>query len=238
LRHIPPREVAKTALSLQEAGARYFFITDSVFNSDCDHSMAVAEEFKQAGVSIPWGAFFAPIKPPDDYYKIMSDAGLKHVEFGTESLTDRVLSFYRKPFRVENIFASHSAAVAAGLNVAHYFLFGGPGETEATLRETLLNVDKLKETVLFFFCGMRIYPHTALYDIAIREGCISKSQNLLEPVFYKGKVGTEKIISMVKAAKKDRINWVIGSGGEDVSETVSKMYERGFTGPLWEYLIR
>jgi len=57
---------------------------------------------------------------------------------------------------------------------------GGPGETPATLAETLSNIDKLDRTVVFFFCGMRIYPHTALYRLAIDEKMISPAQDLLE----------------------------------------------------------
>ena len=67
--------------------------------------------------------------------------------------------------------------------LAHYFLLGGPGENGDTLSETLINVDKLDKTVLFFFCGIRIYPHTALYDLAVETGQITDSQDLLDPVF-------------------------------------------------------
>lgn len=52
-----PHEVALTARRLQELGAKYFFITDSAFNSDVQHSLEVAAAFRSAGVSIPWGAF-------------------------------------------------------------------------------------------------------------------------------------------------------------------------------------
>ena len=75
LRLIPPKEVANTALKLQEAGAKYFFITDSAFNGDFSHSTEVAQAFIKYGVSIPWGAFFAPKSPPKDYFKIMTGAG-------------------------------------------------------------------------------------------------------------------------------------------------------------------
>ena len=49
-RLVPPGEVARTALDLQEAGAKYLFLTDSAFNSDIAHSLAVAKAFKDAGV--------------------------------------------------------------------------------------------------------------------------------------------------------------------------------------------
>jgi len=238
-RLLDPTDVANAALRLQTAGAKYFFITDSVFNSNFSHNIAVAQAFKKVGVSIPWGAFFAPIMPPADYFRIMSDAGLTHVELGTESLSNRVLSSYLKPFRVQHIFDTHQHAIDAGLNVAHYFLLGGPGENPETLNETLSNVDKLKKSVLFFFCGMRIYPHTKLYEMAVKEGQISKTQSILEPVFYHTPfIGTDEIIRRVKDEAKDRPNWIIGSGGMETANITAKLYRRGHTGPLWEYLIR
>lgn len=238
-RYIPPETVAATARSLQDAGAKYLFIADSAFNVDADHSLAVAEAFRSAGLTIPWGAFLAPMKMPDNYYDSLKAAGLTHAEFGTESLSDPVLSAYGKPFDREQVLIAHEAAIRAGLHVAHYFLLGGPGETEETLDETLSHGDKLKKTVLFIFCGMRIYPHTDLYERALTEGQIEASQNLLEPVFYESTAITnDEIIRRVKQKAGGRVNWVVGAGGEDTSRLLSRMYDRGRTGPLWEYLIR
>jgi len=238
-RRIAPQEVADTARRLQAAGAKYLFITDSAFNSDYSHNIAVAREFKKAGVSIPWGAFFTPIKPPADYFRKLAAAGLTHVEFGTDSLSNSVLSSYRKPFSVHHVLDAHELAVEAGLHVAHYFLLGGPGETTATLKETISGVNELKKSVLFFFCGMRIYPNTALYDMAVAEGQIAETRNILEPVFFRSSsIDADEIIRLVKDQARNRLNWVIGSGGPVTAGVVARLHEWGHSGPLWEYLIR
>ncbi len=238
-RVVEPDQVARTALELQAAGAKYFFITDSAFNSDIAHSLAVAKSFKAAGVSIPWGGFFAPVKLPSDYFSVMADAGLTHVEFGTESLSDTILKTYRKPFRTDDVYAAHNQALDAGVHAAHYFLMGGPGESAVTITESLDNLEKLKKTVLFFFFGIRIYPQTALYDIALKEGKIRTTTNLLEPVFYKADdIDLETIETLVTARVGKRINCVIGSGGSGGALTVAEMHKRGYVGPMWEYLIR
>jgi len=239
MRLIPPGEVAETALALQAAGARYLFITDSAFNADYDHSRAVAEAFREAGLSIPWGAFFAPTRPPADYFVHLARAGLSHIEFGTEAMADAVLQAYRKPFRVPDIRAAHQAAQTAGVHCAHYLLLGGPGETSATLAETLSNIDKLRNTVVFFFCGMRIYPHTALFRLAVAQGAISPKQDLLEPVFYRNEALDEAaILEQVRQAAGERVNWVLGGGGEETEKILDRLHRRGFAGPLWEFLIR
>ena len=238
-RFIPPEEVAQTARRLQEAGARYLFITDAVFNGDADHSLAVARAFRRIGLSVPWGGYFSPMRPPEGYYREMADAGMTHVEFGTESLCDAVLTAYRKQFRAADVQAAHRAARDAGLHIAHYFLLGGPGETPETLNQTLSIIDKLDRSVLFFFCGMRIYPHTELYDIAVKEGRITSDRNLLEPVYYRSSaIPPEEIVRTVQEKAGGRPNWIIGSGGEEAAETIARMYQKGYAGPLWEYLIR
>lgn len=235
----PPEAVARMAMDLQEAGAKYLFITDSAFNSDMAHSLAVAKAFKAAGVSIPWGGFFAPIRLPPDYFTIMADAGLKHVEFGTESMSASMLATYRKPFGVNEVFAAHTQAREAGLHVAHYFLMGGPGESPATITESLDNIEKLNKTTLFFFIGLRIYPNTALYGIALEEGKITQETDMLSPVFYEADgIDRPAIEAQVTARADKRINWVIGSGGTQNAAAVKKMYERGHSGPLWEFLAK
>jgi radical SAM superfamily enzyme YgiQ (UPF0313 family) len=239
LRLSDPDEAARSARRLQDCGARYFFITDSVFNADIDHSLAVARAFKKHGVNIPWGAFFTPLEQPKAYFQTMAEAGLTHVEFGTDSLSNRVLSSYRKPFRCRRVMQVHRAAVDAGLYVAHYFLLGGVGETRDTLTETLDKAETLDRAALFFFCGMRIYPGTELYRVALQEGQVSADQSILEPVFYRSPmIASDDIVENLKQKAGGRINWIIGSGGEEAADVIRRLYRRGHTGPMWDYLIR
>ncbi|MDY6970052.1 MAG: radical SAM protein, partial [Spirochaetota bacterium] len=238
LRLICPDDVANTAKMLQEAGAKYLFITDSAFNSSYSHSIDVARAFINAGISIPWGAFFAPTKPPHDFYRIMADAGLTHVEFGTESMCNDILKSYKKPFNLNELFTAHRSASDAGLHIAHYLLLGGPDESDRTINETLENADKLDKSVFFFFCGIRIYPHTELYDIAIKERQISDTDRLIEPIFYNSQnLTSDEIIKRVEKHADGRPNWVIGAGGEKTAKILERMYTRGRYGPLWEHLI-
>jgi radical SAM superfamily enzyme YgiQ (UPF0313 family) len=239
MRLFPPRDIARKARELEEAGAKYIFITDSAFNASYEHSLEVAKAFVDARLTIPWGGFFAPTTPPADYFKKMADAGLTHVEFGTESLAEPVLVRLRKPFTVDDVFAAHEEARESGLHIAHYFLLGGPGEDRRTLQTTLESLDHLSKAVFFFFCGVRLYPHTALYDEALREGQIQAGQDLLEPLFYRSpNLTVGEIMQTVEAKAQGRLNWMIGAGEAKATRVLPKLYRRGFTGPLWEYLIQ
>lgn len=239
MRYRSPSRIARDALARQHAGARYLFITDSAFNADPEHSLAVARAFKAIGLTIPWGGFFAPIRLPDGYFDTMAECGLKHVEFGTEALCDSVLQAYGKPFRVSQVFDAHRAATGAGLHVAHYFLFAGPGESAQTLAKSLANIDRLERTVVFLFCGMRIYPHTALYKLALRQGQIEAHQSILAPVFYRSPwITVPCAADMIAVHANGRQNWIHAAGGEETGDILDRMYRKGFSGPLWEYLIQ
>lgn len=238
-RLIPPESVAQTALELEAAGARYIFITDSAFNSHPGHSRAVARAFRASGLRIPWGAFFAPLAPESDYFALMAEAGCKHVEFGTESMSGAILRNYRKPFQPADVFAAHRAARAAGLHVAHYFLLGGPGENAATVQESLTAIEELTGAAFFFFIGIRIYPGTEICEMAIQRGQITADTDLRQPVFYKNSAITrDEIEALVVRQARGRLNWLVGAGVDQVAALVARMHAKGMVGPLWEYLAR
>jgi radical SAM superfamily enzyme YgiQ (UPF0313 family) len=239
MRLLDPMDIARTAMELQAGGARYIFVTDSAFNADEGHSLAVARAFKKAGLTIPWGAFFTPARISPDYFQIMADCGLRHVEFGTESLNDTVLTAYGKPFRSQSIFKAHRLARAARIHIAHYFLFGGPGETSQTFEDTLNKIEDLDKCVLFLFQGMRIFPRTALYELALAWGQVRKGQNIIEPIFYRSpEIDARTIEAGIARQARGRFNWVAGPGGVEMAGITARMYRKGYSGPLWEYLCR
>ncbi len=239
LRLFDPREVGKTARVLQDAGAKFLFITDSVFNADEEHSIEVALSMKAAGVTVPWGASFTARVLDNDYFRRLADCGCTHVEFGTESLSDSTLRAYRKPFGVEDVFRAHSLILEAGLHGAHYVLFGGPGETEETVTETLRNMEQLEKSMFFIYCGVRVFPETPLFSLAVEQGTIGRDEDLLFPVFYRSPgPGVEQIEILVNEHAGGRANWITPGVAERISRVTQRMYALGHTGPLWERLIR
>jgi radical SAM superfamily enzyme YgiQ (UPF0313 family) len=238
VRRFAPDAVARTARRLEEAGARFLFVADATFNIDVEHNLAVAEALRAAGVGIPWGAFFAPFRPPEGYYRRLAEAGLTHVEFSTESLAPEVLRGYGKRFSPEDVAVAHAAAIEAGLKVAHYFLLGGPGETRETLRRTLDEAERLERSAHFAFCALRVYPGTPMHRRAIDEGQVAPGQSLLEPFFYRpAGLAPEEIVGLVESRVRAGRSWIVGAGGDRLAHVVMRLHARGETGPLWEQLI-
>lgn len=90
-----------------------------------------------------------------------------------------------------------------------FLLFGGPGETKETVDESLefaysLDLEAIKITV-----GIRIYPHTELAQIAIKEGLINADDNLLIPKFYIAESLQGWLRGTVNSWMENQAHWVM-----------------------------
>jgi len=171
----------------RDKGINYVFFTDSVFNIHNDYNAELAEKIIKSGIKINWGAYFSPHNLTEDLLSTFKRAGLKHIEFGTESLCTEQMHRYGKTFSFEDVLLNSERCLKYNIYYAHFLILGGIGETEKTLRETMENSKKIRYTVFFPYIGMRIYPGTALQAMAIRDGIISPHDSLLEPTYYLSK---------------------------------------------------
>ncbi len=235
VRTIDPDRIVKTLTELKNnSNISYVFFTDSVFNINNNFNYKLAEKLIEAELDINWGGYFNFANIDIKLLEKLKQAGLKHIEFGTESLSDQMLLNYRKPFTVADIINISAACNDLGIDFAHFLILGGYGETELTLNETFENCKKIDRTVFFPFIGMRIYPGTRLEEIAIREKRIEPGDPLLEPVYY---VSQDIDIKSLKGkAMQTGKQWIFPD--EDLSPAMMRMRKRNRKGPLWEYLIK
>lgn len=168
----------------KEKGINYVFFTDSVFNIHNSYNAELAEKIIKSGIKINWGAYFSPHNLTDDLMGLFRRSGLKHIEFGTESLCTEQMHRYGKNFSFDDVLFSSELCLKHNVFYAHFLILGGIGETEKTLRETMENSLKIKYSVFFPYIGMRIYPGTPLQRMAIADGKISAEDTLLEPTYY------------------------------------------------------
>jgi radical SAM superfamily enzyme YgiQ (UPF0313 family) len=168
----------------------------------------------------------------------MKRAGLSHIEFGSDSFCDSVLQDYGKRFTFEDIFESSILAQRHDIWQAHYLIVGGPGESEATLRQSFENSRRLPRGIIFPFTGMRLYPNTPLYQRALLEGVIGPEFDLLKPFFYRSAaLSRESIDGLMQEFSAASKMWYVPKPNSSPQALMAQMYQRGFRGPLWEYLI-
>ncbi len=212
----------------------YVFFTDSVFNINNDFNRELAEKMIKSGLQMKWGAYFSPHDLDEGLLGLFKRAGLTHIEFGTESLSDSVLKSYGKHFSVDEVVKISSLCNKVDVYFAHFLITGGYGETEDTVNEGFENSKRFSDTVFFPYIGMRIYPGTKLAKLALKEGVIDPMDNLLEPVYY---IAPNIEYSTLKdRAEKTGKRWVFPD--EDVTIIMQRMRLRNRKGSLWHHLKR
>lgn len=235
-RRRPPELVANEFADMAARGARYVFIVDSVFNSSPTHVFDICEAILRRGVRIKWGCFLRPQGLTAEQMAIMARAGLSHIEFGSDSFSDTVLAAYEKKLRFEDIRHSAELAAAETVDQCHFLIVGGPGETPATLEETLVNSRQLRDSVVLPIIGMRVYPGTSLQRRAIAEGSITPDTELLDPFHYLAPgLTAEGITSRLAQFVKTDPNWILGEPPPSFHQLVERLRKRGVVGPLWTY---
>jgi radical SAM superfamily enzyme YgiQ (UPF0313 family) len=233
-RRRPPEAVVDELERLERQGARYVFFVDSVFNTSAEHVAGICEGIVKRGLRLGWCCFLRPKGLTRELMGLMGRAGLRHIEFGSDSLCDTVLEAYGKRLTFDDIRHSSELAHGEGIDYAQYLICGGPGETYDTLRTSFERSRTLAGATFMARVGMRIYPGTPLHARVVRER--GSSPDLLQPHYYLSpEVSQEGVFAALRGISHELPNWVF----EDPPPTYFKMAERlrarGVVGPLWCY---
>lgn len=171
----------------ERAGVADFEFVDSTFNAPPSHAMEVCRAIARRRLPVRFiGNGMNPVATTPALLAEMKAAGFTSLVSTAESASDAVLANLRKGFTRTHLEGVARSTRAAGLPVLWIFLLGGPGETAATVKETL---DFFGEAagpgdVAFVAGGIRIYPDTPLAETAREEGFYRDRSELLEPRFY------------------------------------------------------
>jgi radical SAM superfamily enzyme YgiQ (UPF0313 family) len=233
VRTLDPDKIVHTLRELYEKHkVDYVFFTDSVFNISNHFNEELARKMIASKLPMHWGAYFSPHNLSFENLQLFANAGLTHIEFGTESLSDTTLKHYGKHFDVDEVVRVSDYCNQVGIYFCHFMIIGGYGETEATINESFENSKRIENTVFFPFIGMRIYPGTLLHKIALENGIVKSTDDLLEPVYY---IAPDiDYDSLKERAEKTGRRWVFPD--EDVATVMNRMRKRKRKGSLWHHL--
>lgn len=234
-----PRAVAEDVSRVVEAGADYLYFVDSNFNLPGEHAVAICRDIAGRGLRIKWTAFVTPHRFRPEHAAIWAQAGSRSVEVGSESGSPATLLGMGKSHTPDDILAIDAACWAHGVAPAHYFVFGGPDETDDTVEQTLELITRLRGPVIATI-ALRIYPGTGLWRRALAEGTLSAETDLLRPAFYLSpRVDRDRLRErLFRFAAEIRNFFITGSTINLDREYLERLRRRGRTGPLWEYFVR
>jgi hypothetical protein len=179
----PERVVDEIESLAGSTRAEQFEFVDSVFNAPMSHARQICKEMIRRKIDVSWTASCRPVLQEDEA-QLFAAAGCEHVDFGTDSFSAESLAGLHKSFTREEAITASQACQKAGIHFCHHIILGGPGETTETLKETFSTMAALQGDSYQIMLGIRIYERTDLHKVALREGQISDTTNLLFPTFY------------------------------------------------------
>lgn len=235
----PALVAAEVRSLLDEHGIDQFFVVDSIFNAPRGYAERVAAALRPLGRRIRWSCFVGPGNFTGELADLMMEAGCQSVDFGTDAAAAPTLRGFRKSFTVRDVRAASAVCRERSLPFCHSLVFGGEGETWATVAETIAVMDACRPVAVNAMCGVRVYPGTPLAETLLARGEVPALDALYEPWFYFAPGVRDGLPEAIAAAARSRGNWLLpGQRVNDEEQLLSTLRGRGLKGDLWRYVTR
>jgi radical SAM superfamily enzyme YgiQ (UPF0313 family) len=208
IRKRSPEVVVDALARLVEKGFRRFFFTDNIFNIPPSYARELCSVIADRDLGIVGRCIIYPGKLDEALVKEMARAGCTEVALGFESGSERVLKSMNKKFTPEDVRRTCDMLADHGIFQMGFLLLGGPGETRASVEESVAFADSLPVNVMKIAPGIRIYPFTSLAKQALSEGMITPEDDLLFPKFYVAPELKDWLLEAASQYTAERPNWV------------------------------
>jgi len=203
-----------------------FFFVDSIFNYPLEHAREICNEIKKRNLDVQWQAYFREDFLNPRFMREASNAGCRLFEFHSDGSCDKVLTMLKKDIEIKDIERTidliHTVDNArVGYNFFYDLPENNPENLFALTRLTAKILSTCRDRLAYLaLTRMRIFPHTSLYKIALRQGKINKNTNLLNSVYYKSNSSKvqEKYISLL-----DKLSYNLTKNAKDVLSQPQKM---------------
>jgi radical SAM superfamily enzyme YgiQ (UPF0313 family) len=241
-RLLPPEEVAAAVQHLSAMGCRDIEFVDNVFNAPYSHALEICQHL--AADRLPVRLQTLELNPAfvdDRLLEAMARARFVGVGVTAESAADPALAGLKKGYTGDQVERAAAAIRRSPLPCFWMFMLGGPGETSATVMESLRFAQRTLRPgdVAYFNVGIRIYPGTELEAIARNQGVLNCSgEEMLEPVFYfSPELDYDWTLDQVRRAAADHLNLLhAASLSHPWLPAVNRLFSRlPVRRPLWRH---
>lgn len=206
----PIKTVIKELKNLIEKDINIIRFCDSEFNIPMDYATDLLNQIIDSGIGskIQWYSNMCSVSFNDSFTKLLKKAGCAGIEFGADSACEKMLKSLRKNYTLDDL--SNVVKLCSKYEIEFYFglLFGGPGEDEKTIKDTIDYMKKLAPTEVYISFGLRVYPGTYLSRIINNEillstntlhGNILDNAGFLKPIFYISEKVGKDIVEYTKS---------------------------------------
>ena len=209
------RNPTDIADEIEQAHKRLGYITfefvDSTFNDPKGHAESICREIIKKNIKVRLRTMgINPHHSGEELFELMQSAGFTQIDATPDSASPVVLKHLDKGFSLPEIEKMAMMIRKFDIPTMWFFLFGGPGEDEETFRETLDFIDAYinPKDLVYMNAGLRIYPGTPLYDIAVKDGRIATGQSVFQPAayYFSDKISRNRMDELIKEASLTRYN--------------------------------
>lgn len=170
-------------------GINHFIFIDSVFNFPLDHAEAICREMINRKPDVSWSAWFHDKYITKAFANLARHAGCNRFILSPDGFSNRALKRLGKSQRKSDVLRTFEILKNLdGVEISYNFFKNPPGQSLAAFLNLIgfafKAKSKLGSRVHFEFNSIRVEPNTALYPIALKEGFITPSDDLLYPKNY------------------------------------------------------
>lgn len=211
IRNRSPENVLEELSVIKSLGYREVFFRDETFTAYKKRNVEICEGMLRKSLNLSWIANSRVDMIDNETMRLMKKAGCHMLKFGIETGSNAILKNYKKDTTCEQAEVVFRAAKEIGIKTHAHIIFGGPGETQSTIAQTIDFVKKLNPTTASFGI-VTPYPGTELFEMVekkhpeIKDGSDSNMENLHVTGFYSeaicGMEGQKLSKSVIDAYRK------------------------------------
>jgi radical SAM superfamily enzyme YgiQ (UPF0313 family) len=159
----------------KDYGITYISFQDDLLMSSVEHTEAVCLEFLKRGLPVRWSCNGRLNYCSEELLQLMNDAGCCFINYGIESMDQKVLNNMKKGLRPEMIIRGVEDTLKVGISPGLNFIFGNKGDNKKTIKSSvdfMLKYDDFaqKRTIR----PVTPYPGSPLYYDAVEMGLLDK----------------------------------------------------------------
>ena len=170
--------VAEVEHVVREYGVREILFRDPLFTADRKRAVEIANAIHDLQLPVLWRCETRLDLIDEEIVAAFARGGCRWINFGVESASDTVLdNVTRKRIPQDKMETIFRACRAQGVETMAFFIFGLPGETAGTIRESVDLALHLNPDVVQFTAATP-YPDTAYYHRVRQDGRLQDDWSL------------------------------------------------------------
>lgn len=159
---------------VQEYDIEDFLFWEEVFTLDKEFAFGVCDAIIRSGLKISWVTTTRVDLLDRELLEKMKEANCEMLGLGIESSSQEILDNVKKKCKIKDIKRAVKLCKKVGIRSMGHFIYGLPGETAETAKQTMKFAKKLDLDFMQTYCAIP-YPKTELGELARKKNWVKSS---------------------------------------------------------------